>query len=384
VSVERRLGVAAALVDGELLPGDIAVAGGEVVRVGLPGAGTGIAVPGLVDLQVNGFAGVDLLGAGDDDAWRHVARRLLDAGVTAWQPTLITGPPERTTAALRRVERLRHDDRPAARILGAHLEGPFIAAARLGAHPAAHRRDPDPALLRAFLDAGPVSMVTLAPELPGALELVDALVARGVTVSVGHSDASAAEATAAFERGAAGATHLFNAMGGIAAREPGVAGVALAHPRVIVQCVADGVHLADETLRVILAAARSRVALVSDAMAAAGMGDGDHRLGEVAVRVREGRATVADGTLAGGVGTVLDGVRRLVALGAPLAEAVAAATSAPARLIGRRDAGALRVGAVADVVVLAEDLSIRRVILRGAEVEASGDRCGPQFDRPVT
>lgn len=370
MGAERRLGVAAAVVDGALVEGDVAVAAGAVVGVGLPGRGSGTAIAGLVDLQVNGFAGVDLLGAQDDEAWRHVARRLLRVGVTAWQPTLITAPSQVALDALGRASRLRRGEGGSAKVLGVHLEGPFLAPGRLGAHPAEHRRDPDPALLQAMLGAGPVSMVTLAPERAGAMSLIDTLARRGVVVSLGHTDATAAEATAAFARGATSVTHVFNAMGGIAAREPGVAGAALADPRVTVQCIADGVHVADDTLRVVLAAAAGRVALVSDSIAAAGAGGGggDHRLGEVAVHVRGGRATRADGTLAGGVGTVLDGIRRLAGLGVPLAEAVAAGTTVPARLLGRRDVGSLRVGVPADVVVLAGDLSIRRVLLAGGEV----------------
>jgi N-acetylglucosamine-6-phosphate deacetylase len=371
VGAERRLGVAAAVVDGALVEGDVAVAAGAVVGAGLPGRGSGTAIPGLVDLQVNGFAGVDLLGAQDDDAWRRVARRLLRVGVTAWQPTLITAPSNVVLDALARASRLQRDGGGSARVLGAHLEGPFLAPARLGAHPAEHRRDPDPALLQAMLGAGPVSMVTLAPERAGAMSLIGTLARRGVVVSLGHTDATAAEATAAFARGATAVTHVFNAMGGIAAREPGVAGAALADPRVTVQCIADGVHVADDTLRVVLAAAAGRVALVSDSIAAAIASGGHHRLGEVAVHVRGGRATRADGTLAGGVGTVLDGIRRLAGLDVPLAEAVGAGTTVPARLLGRRDVGSLRAGAPADIVVLAGDLSIRRVLLAGDEVVSS-------------
>jgi N-acetylglucosamine-6-phosphate deacetylase len=367
---ERRLGVGAALIDGALVAGDVAVAGGVLAGAGLSGAGSGIAIPGLVDLQVNGFAGVDLLGADDDGAWRHVARRLLASGVMAWQPTLITADPAVTVAALARAARLRAGA-AGARIAGVHLEGPFLAPSRLGAHPAVHRRDPDPRLLETFLGAGPVSMVTLAPELPGALGLIDALVARGVTVSLGHSAASATQAGAGFDRGARAVTHVFNAMGGIAAREPGLAGAALADPRVTVQCIADGAHLERETLQVVLAAARSRVALVSDAISAAGGGEGEHRLGEVTVHVRGGRATRDDGTLAGGVATVLDGVRHLVGLGLPIAGAVNAATRVPARLLGLGDAGVLRVGGPADLVVLDDELAIRRVVVCGAEVDAS-------------
>ncbi len=215
-----------------------------------------------------------------------------------------------------------------------------------------------------------MTTMTLAPELDGALELVDDLVATGVVASVGHSDATAAVAHAAFDRGASAATHVFNAMAPIAAREPGIAGAALARPDVTAMCIVDGVHLADETVSLLLAAG-DPLALTSDAIAAAGVGDGDFRLGPVAVEVRDGRALNADGGLAGGVGDVCDAVRRLVALGASLPRAVAAATAIPARLVGRDDLGSLRPGVRADIVVLDEDLAVERVVFDGKGVEAA-------------
>ena len=189
-----RLGVGAALVDGTLVPGDVEISDGRVASVGLGSAnGNGIASPGFVDLQVNGFAGVDFFSA-DADGYRRAGRALLECGVTTYQPTFITSPEEELVAALAEVP----VNGVAPRVLGAHLEGPFISAARLGTHPAQARRDPDLALLERLLAAGPVSHVTLAPELPGAFELVDLLRERGVTVSCGHSDATAAEARRGF------------------------------------------------------------------------------------------------------------------------------------------------------------------------------------------
>ena len=217
-----RLGVEAALVQGELLPGDVEVADGRIAAVGVDGrGGRGIAAPGFVDLQVNGFAGVDFASA-DTDGYRRAAKALLETGVTAFQPTLITSPEEELTAALREVP----PNGAAPHVLGAHLEGPFLAPERLGTHPASARRDPDTAMLERLLAAGPVAHVTLAPELPGALELVDLLRARGVTVSCGHSNATADEARDAFAHGVRTVTHIFNAMRPFAAREPGLAGAA--------------------------------------------------------------------------------------------------------------------------------------------------------------
>src|ERR1700752_3662220 len=191
-----RLGVAAALVDGVFVAGDVEVADGRIVAVGVGRKrGRGFAVPGFVDLQVNGFGGVDFLDA-DAAAYRRAGDALLETGVTAYLPTLITSPEEQVLAAMREVP---VDDVNRPRILGMHLEGPFLSPNRLGTHEASARRDPDLALLDRLLSAGPVRLMTLAPELPGAEALIDRLVERGVTVSLGHTDATAAQANAAFD-----------------------------------------------------------------------------------------------------------------------------------------------------------------------------------------
>jgi N-acetylglucosamine-6-phosphate deacetylase len=354
-----RLGVEAAIVDGALVPGDLAIEDGVVVGAGLAGGvaapGSGIAVPGFVDLQVNGFGGVDFAVA-DADGYRRAGAALLETGVTAFQPTLITAPEDELVASLAEV--------PAAgigpRVLGAHLEGPFLSPRRMGAHPAAARRDPDLDLAERLLDAGPVAYMTLAPELPGALELVDFLLARGIVVSCGHTDATAAEAGAAFDRGARTVTHLFNAMRPLAHRDPGIAGAALTRDDVVVQLILDGVHLSEETARLAWKAAAGRLALVTDAI-------GGTRLGNDDVEVVGGVARRADGTIAGSVATMPEAVRRLHALGATLEQAVAAATSVPARVLGRADVGVLRVGGPADVVVLDDRLEIRSVHAAGLE-----------------
>ena len=358
-----RLGVEAAIVEGELLQGDVEVAEGRIVSVGLaPKSGGGIAVPGFVDLQVNGFGGVDFAAA-DSAGYATAGDALLESGVTAYQPTLITAPEQDLIAALREVPA----SPPGPRILGVHLEGPFLSPNRLGAHPAAARRDPDRELLERLLAAGPVGYVTLAPELPGALELVDLLHERGIVVSCGHSDATAEQAAAAFDRGVATVTHLFNAMRPLGHRDPGIAGAALVRDGVIVQVILDGHHLAEETATVVWRTAAGRVALVTDAIAAAGTGDGSCRLGGVEVEIRDGVARRADGVLAGSVVTMIEAVRNLHALGAPLVDAVAAATSVPARVVGSAGLGVLRPGGEADVVVLDDRLEVRRVLLAGLE-----------------
>jgi len=199
--------------------------------------------------------------------------------------------------------------------------------------------------------------MTLAPELPGADVLIDRLLERGVAVSLGHSDATAAQANAAFDRGARSVTHIFNAMRPFLHRDPGIVGAALARPDVVVSIILDGIHLAPETARVVLNAAHGRVALVTDAITAAGVADGSYSFGNFDVHVQEGTVRGPDGVLAGSVLTMIEAVRNLHELGAPLEDAVAAATSTPARVLGDHDLGRLAIGLPADVVVLNDRVS---------------------------
>lgn len=366
----RRLGVARALVGGRLVSGDVEVADGVVTRVGLPpAAGGGTAAPGLVDLQVNGFDGVDLMAA-DAGAVRHVARALAARGVTAWLPTLITADPAETERALRVLgEVAAAGPGPGeARVLGVHLEGPFLSARRLGTHPPQHRRDPDPALLDRWLPLAPVVAVTLAPELPGALATVRRLVGAGVRVSLGHSQATAAQAHAGFEAGASAVTHVFNAMSPLHHREPGLPGAALARPGVLVQLVVDGHHLADDVVRVVWAAAAGRTVLVTDATAASARPDGSYALAGVDLTVHGGAVRNPEGALAGSALTLDRAVRNACGLGFDEASVLQAATGTPARLLGRADVGVLEPGARADVVVLDDELTVHEVLLAGRPV----------------
>jgi N-acetylglucosamine-6-phosphate deacetylase len=355
-----RLGVEAALVDGQLVRGDVEIVAGVVTAVGLEGAGAGVAAPGFVDLQVNGFAGVDLAGA-DGAGYRHVGDALLETGTTAYQPTFISAPEDELVAALRGVP----EGDAGVRILGAHLEGPFLSPERHGVHDPATFAAPDDALLERLLAAGAVRQMTLAPELPGALGLIDTLVGRGVTVSAGHTDATAAEAHLAFDRGVTTVTHLFNAMRRSTPRDPGIALAALARPDVAVQLIVDGHHVAPDTVLVAWRAAAGRLALVTDAVAAAGMGDGDFSLSGTAVSAAAGVVRGPAGQLAGSALTMIDAVRNLHALGASLEEALAAASSVPARIAGRPDLGRLAPGSPADVVILDDRLEIQRVLVDG-------------------
>ena len=356
-----KLGVESALVAGTIVHGDVEVVDGRITRVGVASAnGRGIAVPGFIDLQVNGFAGVDFLEA-DAEAYRRAGEALLETGVTGYLPTLITTPEDELAAAMREIPIMAEEPR----ILGIHLEGPVLSQRRLGTHPASARRDPDLELLERLLAAGPVRIMTLAPELPGADELIDLLQARGITVSCGHSDATSAQANAAFDGGVRTVTHLFNAMRPFEHREPGIAGAALARDDVIVQIINDGVHLAPDTVNLIWHAAAGRVALVTDAMAGAGVADGEYSLGGLEVVARDGAVRGPNGVLAGSVLTMIDAVRNLHALGVGLPEAVGAATSVPAAVLGLPLIGRLDVDLPADIVVLNDNLDIEAVFVGG-------------------
>jgi N-acetylglucosamine-6-phosphate deacetylase len=359
-----RLGVEAALVDGALVPGDVEIDGGAIAAVGLPGGGRGVAAPGFVDLQVNGFAGVDFMHT-DRDGYARAGEAMLATGTTAYQPTFITASEADLVAALREIPHGRAGGGPC--IIGAHLEGPFISPRRPGVHPPTWQRAPDAALLGRLLDVGGVHQMTLAPELPGAFELIDLLLARGVVVSAGHTDASAAEAHLAFDRGVRTITHLFNAMRPLVPRDPGIALAALARPDVTVQLIADLHHVAGDTLLVAWQAARGRIALVTDAVAATAMGDGDFALAGRPLVSAEGVVRGPEGQLAGSVLTMIDAVRNVHALGIPLEEALAAAAEVPARIAGRPDLGRLAPGALADVVVLDDNLEIVRVLVEGGD-----------------
>jgi N-acetylglucosamine-6-phosphate deacetylase len=360
-----RLGVEAALLDGGLVPGDVEIEDGRIRAVGLDGIGRGIAVPGFVDLQVNGFAGIDFLGS-DADGFVVAGEALLETGVTSYLPTLITSEEPDLVAAIRSVPTRA----PGPHILGVHLEGPFLSPARLGTHRRGARRDPDPALLERLLAAGRVRLMTLAPELPGALELIDLLRARGVAVSLGHTNATAAEAHAAFDRGVRAVTHVFNAMRPLAHRDPGVVGAALVRPEVVVQAIVDGIHLDPDIVRLLWRVAGGRLSLVTDAIAGAGLGDGTYVLGEIEIVVADDVVRSEDGTLAGSALTMIEAVRNLVGVGVRLEDAIGAATVVPAGVVGEPGLGRLVPGGPADLVVLDDALGIIRTVVGGETLVA--------------
>jgi N-acetylglucosamine-6-phosphate deacetylase len=356
----------------ELVEGDVTIVDGAVAAVGVRPAGReGTAVPGFVDVHINGVAGVDFLTA-DLAGYRDAAAALARSGVVAFQPTFVSSPVDAYAEPLAAAsEAAAGADGGLPLVTGVHLEGPFLSPHWAGAHDPSHLRLPDPRLAERLITAGPVRMMTLAPELAGGLDLVERLAGAGLVVSCGHTDADVPTANAAFDRGARAITHLYNAHRRWLPRDPGVGGVALVRPDVTVQAIVDGVHLAAETAYAAFLAAGARFCLVTDAIEAAMLDPGEYALGGRPVRVRDGAVRLPDGTLAGSVLTMDEAVRNLVASGASLAAAMHAASAAPARLLGRDDLGVLRPGAPAHVAVLDEGLRPLRTLVGGVEAFAT-------------
>lgn len=327
-----------------------------------------IVAPGFLDLQVNGGAGVDVTSELGDDPGRlwQLGRHLPAQGVTAFVPTVVSSSGAAVSAALTALA-TRPTGYLGAEVLGVHAEGPMLAPARRGTHDPAALRTPDLALTAGWSRAAGLVMVTIAPELPGVLEVVRSLVARGVVVSVGHTDASYEQTLAALDAGARAGTHLGNAMSGWTARAPGAAGALLTDPRPVVGLIVDGVHLHPATVTAawrLLGA--DRMLLVSDAIAAAGTGDGAAVLGSREVTVADGVVRDADGALAGSVVTLDRALRTLVATtGADLVDALATVTSTPSRLLGDPSRGRLVPGAQADVTVLTPELEVVATVVAG-------------------
>lgn len=326
-------------------------------------AGDGWIAPGFIDLQVNGAYGHDL------SRWRPdldaVARCLASHGVTGFLPTLVSLPLE---MYFRLLPDLRQRSSGGARALGVHLEGPFLSARYRGAHRAQHLCAPDRAILNRLLDAGPVRLVTIAPELPGAMEIVRYLVSRGVVVSLGHSGASYEEAVAALDAGARMGTHLFNAMPPLHHRDPGLAGAILTDSRAVAGVIADGVHLHPVALRLTyLAKGAGAICLATDCTAAAGMPPGKYTLGDQTVIVDGASARLADGTLAGSVLVMDRAIRNMFRMaGCSLAEAVEMASLTPARVMGLDGRkGRVAPGCDADIVVLGPDMHVRATLVGG-------------------
>ncbi|TQJ38575.1 N-acetylglucosamine 6-phosphate deacetylase [Arthrobacter sp. SLBN-112] len=342
-----------------------------------------VLLPGLVDVHCHGAYGSDF-SEGDPDGAERAARYLHSRGTTTLLASVVTGEPAdlvRNLGMLRELVSL-------GLIAGSHLEGPFLSGQQCGAHDPALLLEPDPDVVaRMLAAAGPtLASMTLAAELPGAPELAGQLAARGIIPSLGHTAADHTTASAFLARAAAAldsagnstlrnrptVTHLFNAMPSLHHRSPGPVSASLSAAKAgkaVVELIADGVHLAPETVKLVFdLVGAENIALVTDAMAATGLDDGRYRLGSLSVTVSGGVARVDNtGAIAGGTSTLLDVVRATVAAGVPLRDAVTSATAVPAAVLGlSAKAGDLRPGMPADVVLVDQDLNLAGVLRKGA------------------
>lgn len=325
-------------------------------------------VPGFIDAHIHGAIGADVMDA-DAEALARIAGYLPAEGTTAFLATTMTGPAEAIEAALEGTAGF--ESAPgAAEMLGVHLEGPFLDPAKAGAQPVEHIIAPDIALFDHWQAAagGRIRVVTLAPEQPGGDALVAHLAGLGVRASIGHSSCSAAQAEAAIAAGARRGTHLFNAMVGLHHREPGAPCALLTSPAARCEIIADGLHVTPAMVKLAYrAAGRERLMAITDAMRAKGLGDGDYELGGQPVKVENGQARLADGTLAGSVLTFDAAFRNLLDFtGCEMADAIAMSSTNAAHDLGVADRkGSLAEGFDADLVVLDAELRVRLTVCRG-------------------
>jgi N-acetylglucosamine-6-phosphate deacetylase len=368
-----------------LRPGYIVVRDQRIAAVGrgapprLPGARhleAGIIAPGWIDLHIHGSGGFDLMGG--DDAVRGVSRALVRHGCTSYLPTTITAPWDQTLDAVGSIARVcAAPDPSGAQPVGMHLEGPFIHPKRPGMARTDWVRPHDLDELRTLLAAGDgcVRLMTLAPELPRGLEMVSELVGRGIVASVAHSDATYQDMVDAAGAGARHLTHAFNAMRGLHHREPGTIGGALDLEAFTVEAIADGIHSHPAALRLLWRVKGwRRMALVTDAMPAAGGASGVYAFGGQKVTVRDGQARLDDGTLAGSMLTMDQAIRVMVTCGVPAEQALGMASLTPASILGLRDRGQIAPGLRADLVALTPELSVRWTMVGGLVVwQAAGE-----------
>ncbi|HEX6501318.1 MAG TPA: N-acetylglucosamine-6-phosphate deacetylase [Micromonosporaceae bacterium] len=325
-------------------------------------------LPGFVDLHMHGGGGAQITTDDPDEIMAAVEfhRR---HGTTRTLASLVTDQLDRMAAAARTVAEII-DGTGGDTIAGVHLEGPFLNPSKRGSHHSEYLLAPDLSALRHLLDAGggTIRVITVAPELPGGMDLVREIVAAGVIAAVGHTEATFDQARDAFASGARLATHLFNAMRHFHHRDPGPAGAALADDTVVCELINDGIHVHEEAVRIATATAGpDRIALVTDATPAAGMANGEFHLGPVPIYARDGKVTLTDGTIAGSTLTMDAAVRHAVrCVGIPIHQAAIAAATTPATLLGIGDrTGSLHPGKDADLVVLTEQLQVRAVLTRG-------------------
>jgi N-acetylglucosamine-6-phosphate deacetylase len=332
--------------------------------------GDTLLAPALVDVHCHGSAGHDVMEASKDGE-RAMAAFLASHGVGRFLATTVTASVDSTLQALERIAHWieRDDHREGARPVGIHLEGPFISHGKRGVQPDEHIQSPSVEMFDRFHQAsrGHILLMTIAPEIPGAVELIRHAASQGVKISLGHSEATAAQGRAGIAAGAVSATHCFNAMRGFDHREAGLAGLVLDECALYAELICDGHHVSDEAIRLFTAAKPAdRRILITDAISATGQGDGKFRLGDLQVTV-EGARAMLDGKLAGSVLTLDRGVGKfLAATGCGLAEAAVAAGANPARMLGL--SAKLEPGADADFVALDASGRLVATVLAGCRI----------------
>ncbi len=351
---------------------DLTIVGEHIQSLGFGRLGEGPTIdasglsvaPGFVDIQINGGYGFDLLS--DPGSMWELGALLTQQGVTSFLPTIITSAKASTDAALAAIA-----SRPygyvGAHPIGLHFEGPMLSAARKGAHPESFLTAPSLDVIEGWSADRGVRLVTIAPELTGALDVIEELVRRGVVVSCGHSEATADEAADAVSAGATAVTHLFNAMAPLTHRNPPLLALALAEPAIVAGIILDGIHVDPTVARVAWnAKGPEGIALISDAVAPMGCPAGTFEFGDRDIVSDGDCVRQADGALAGSMLTMDRAVRNAVAFtGCSIADAVRAATATPARLVGADDTGSIEPGGLADIVLLEPDLTVAATLCRG-------------------
>lgn len=352
--------------------GDVEVDAGRIAAVRPRGCTPrAMLLPGLVDIHLHGNSGADF-SDGAEEGLLRMARFLAAHGTTSFSPASLTLPEERLKAAYRTAARL-HAARPesAAALRGITMEGPFFSMGKRGAQNPEHLRLPDAALFARLQReaAGLIRIACIAPELPGALDCIRTVAAEGVKVSLAHTEADYDTACAAFDAGASHVTHLFNAMPPLLHRAPGVIGAASERETVTAELIADGIHVHPSAVRAAFRLFPGRVCLVSDALSACGMPEGEYMLGGQSIRVSGSRAMLSDGTLAGSVATLFNCMKNAVRFGVPAEEAVRAASYTPARVIDADgETGAIREGLAADLLLCGMDWELQAVYIGGMRV----------------
>ena len=332
-------------------------------------------VPGFIDVHIHGSAGADVMDAAPESL-EKMSRFLVRHGVTGFYATTVTASHAATLAAVENAARFEEASRwengesraAGARLLGVHLEGPYLSPAYPGAQNPAFIRPPSAEEFEALLAAGPVRMITLAPEEPGADTLIGMAVAASVRVVLGHTAATFEQATAAIDAGVSQATHTYNAMTGLHHRQPGALGATLSDDRIYAQLIADGIHVHPAAMRILgRCKGPTRTLLISDAIRAAGMAEGRYEMGRLPVIVEDGACRLEDGTLAGSVLTLDAALRRFMsATGWPLVQAWPATSLSQAQAMGiDREVGRIRPGAHADLVLLDGEAQVAATVVGG-------------------